>query len=276
MTALTARDFQHDGITFRAFTAGTGAPVVFLHGGGSRASNFRAVMTLMSADFQVIAYDMRGFGETGAPLDREITHQHWADDVLACLDHFGLPSAYLVGWSLGATVALNFASQHPGRVGTMALLGAPHPDRPVNRTLFERRLGIIAQGGSAADVVAETFGTISQALSPWTLRHRPEALEQVRQEHLSHDVALAAKVVDGYASRPDLHTVLPRVHCPVTLVVGDADKTCDLAGAETLAGYLADATIQIVADCGHYYAVEQPAAVAQLLTQIFTPGGRHV
>ena len=120
MTDLNAHDFQHDGLTFRAFAAGTGAPVVFLHGVGSRASNFHDVMRPMASDFRVIAYDMRGFGATGAPPDRDITHQLWADDVAACLDHFGLQSAYLVGWSLGATIALNFASQHPDRVRAMA------------------------------------------------------------------------------------------------------------------------------------------------------------
>lgn len=276
MRGLKTGRFQHDGLNFRTFSAGAGAPIVFLHGGGSRASNFRAVMEQLSAEFFVIAFDMRGFGETGADVARPITHQDWADDVAACLDHFRLGQAFLVGWSLGATVALNFASQHPERVRAMALLGAPHPDRPINRALFQRRLEIIAGGGTAADVVAATFDMIAKAFSPVTLDHRPEALEQVRQEHLSHDVALAATLVEAYASRPDLHTILPKVCCPVTLLVGDADQTTNLAGAEELQRRLADATLRMVPHSGHYYAVEQADTVARMIAEAARARGTNV
>ncbi len=271
---LNAAFFEHDGLRFRTFAAGSGAPIVFLHGGGSRASNFRRMMEILAQRFHVIAFDLRGFGETGADPGRPITHQTWAEDVGAVVDHFGIARANLVGWSLGATVALNFASQFPARVDRIALLGAPHPDRPTNRALFEKRLSIIANGGTAADVVAATFAGIAQALSPWVLEHRPEALEQVRQEHLSHDVALAAKVVDGYATRPDLNALLPKVQCPVTLIVGDADRTCDLAGSQELQRRLSHATIEIAPDCGHYYGVEQPDTVARLIAEAF--GEPHV
>ena len=267
--SLKAGFFTHDGLRFRTFEAGRGAPIVFLHGGGSRASNFHQVMERLAPQFHVIAFDLRGFGETGADMDRPITHQIWAEDVGACLDYFGIAKANLVGWSLGATIALNFASQFGAHVERMALLGAPHPDRPTNRALFEKRLNIIAGGGTAADVVAATFEGIAHALRPWVHQHRPEALEQVRQEHLSHEVKLAAKVVDGYTTRPDLNALLPKVQCPVMLIVGDADRTCDLAGAQELQRRLAHATVKIVPDCGHYYGVEQPDSVARAIAEAF-------
>ncbi len=79
---------------------------------------------------------MRGFGETGADA-RLLTHQLWASDVAACLDHFELRQAFLVGWSLGAAVALNAASRYPERVEGMALLGAPRPNRTINLDVFQ-------------------------------------------------------------------------------------------------------------------------------------------
>ncbi len=266
---LKADFFAHDGLRFRTFEAGRGTPIVFLHGGGSRASNFHQVMERLAPRFHVIAFDLRGFGDTGADLERPITHQIWAEDVGACLDHFGIEKTNLVGWSLGATVALNFASQFGVHVDRMALLGAPHPDRQMNRALFEKRLSIITGGGTAADVVAATFAGIAGAFSPWVQAHRPEAVEQVRQEHLSHDVNLAGKVIDGVFTRPNLNVLLPKVLCPVTLIVGDADRTCDLAGAKELERRLGHATVKIVPDCGHYYGVEQPDTVARLIAEAF-------
>lgn len=262
--------FEHDGLRFAGLAAGHGDVLVLLHGGGSRARNFTEMMSHLGQHFRVYAFDLRGFGETGAQPDTVISHQAWADDVEAFLDHIGARRAFICGWSLGATVALNFASQHPDRVIALALLGAPHPNRPINRALFQKRLDLIADGATAADVVAHTFGTIAQALSPWTHAHRPQAIEQVRQEHLSHDVRLAARVVDGYDTRPAFNTFLPKVRCPVYLFVGTDDKTCDLKGAEELQKYLAHAEITMVPDCGHYYAVEQPEAVARLMTDALT------
>jgi 3-oxoadipate enol-lactonase len=266
MSELTVGKFLHDGLSFRTLVGGSGAAIVFLHGGGSCASNFRSVMQQLSAEFRVIAYDMRGFGETGADA-RPLTHQLWAGDVAACLDHFELRQAFLVGWSLGAAVALNAASRYPERVEGMALLGAPRPNRTINLAVFRRRLDIIANGGTTAEVVAATFDEIRQTFSPWTLEHRPEALAQVREEHLAHDVTLMSKVVDGYGSQPDWNEVLAKVRCPVTLIVGDADRATDRAGAEELAHQLSHAKLRTVPNCGHYYAVEQPDRVAEMIAE---------
>lgn len=267
MSSLESISFQHDGLRFAGLAAGQGEPLVLLHGGGSRASNFATLMTHLSRDFRVYAFDQRGFGATGAQATTAITHRAWADDVGAFLDHIGAPRAALCGWSLGATVALNYAARHPERVIALALLGAPHPHRPINRALFKKRLDLIASGATAADVVEKTFGAVAQGFSPWTHIHRPQAIEQVRQEHLGQDIALAARVVDGYDTRPDFITVLSQVRCPVHLFVGADDKNCDLACAEELQRHLEHSDITVVADCGHYYAVEQPEAVARLLTK---------
>jgi pimeloyl-ACP methyl ester carboxylesterase len=267
--------FRHDGLDFHGIAAGSGPPVVMLHGGGSRASSYAAMMGELADRFRCLAYDMRGFGDTGAPPGRAITHTLWAEDLGACLDCNGIERTFLVGWSLGATVALNYASRYPDRVRAMALLGAPHPNRPINRALFQKRLDVIADGGDAAAVVAATFPAIAAAFSPWTATHRPDAIAQIRAEHLAQDVRLAAAVVEGYASRPDLHAVLPRVACPVTLLVGDADRTCDRAGAEELARRLPQATVRVVADCGHYYPVEQPEAVAAMIAAAFAVSAQN-
>ncbi len=275
MTTLTPETFTHDGLCFRTFAGGAGDAIVFLHGGGSRAGHFLGVMERLAPDFRVIAFDMRGFGETGAHPARAITHQTWADDALACLNHFGLETCTVVGWSLGAAIALNLASQHQARVSAMALLGAPHPARRIDPAVFERRLRIIADGGTSADVVAATFEATAQAVSPWVRTHRPEAVERIRQEHLSQDVTLAARLVDSYASRPDLTAVLPKVLCPVTLIVGQDDPIAPLAAAEELKRRLVHATVRTVANCGHYYAVEQPDTVVGLIAEAAKSRGTH-
>jgi pimeloyl-ACP methyl ester carboxylesterase len=161
---------------------------------------------------------------------------------------------------------LNFASQQPDRVSALALMGAPHPDRPIDRAYFHRRLAMVQAGASAQDIVAQTFDTVLRMFSPWTLAHRPEAVEQVRQEQLGNRVDLVAPLVGAYESRPAFGPILEAIRCPVVVLAGDADAM-GLRGAEGLPARLPRCHVEIIPDCGHYYAVEQPQAVAEALAR---------
>ena len=253
----------------KGLKGGAGTPLLLLHGGGSRASHFSGLMDLLSPSLHAIAYDQRGFGATGARPEDEISHRAWRDDVVAVLDHFEIESATVCGWSMGAAVALNAAAQYPSRIREVILLGAPRPDRPVNRAAFQPRLDMVARGASAAEVGAASFAGAERGFSPWTRAHRVEAIDAVRQEHLAQNAALLPRIVAGYASRPDFAEILPRVMAPVHLIVGADDSVCDESAARMMQQRLSGATLTTVPNCGHYYAVEQPKALAELILSRF-------
>lgn len=252
------RTFRRDGLDFHYLAAGAGRPLVLLHGGGSRASHFADLMARLAGRLRVYAFDLRGFGDTGCAAGEVITHQLWAEDVGAVLDHLGLERAWLLGWSLGTTVALNFAAQHSERVEGLVLLGAPHPDKPVNRDFLRRRAAMFRESRDPAAVVD---GLLDQIAAMFAAGHRPEALETVRREQIAA-APFAAQTTAAYDTRPPLDPILARVRQPVTLLVGSEDRTCDRSGAEAMRQRLRDARLEVIADCGHYYAVEQPEAVA--------------
>jgi pimeloyl-ACP methyl ester carboxylesterase len=270
MGEFTIGSFRHDGLEFRTVVAGAGPAIVFLHGGHSRADHFRGVMERLAPRFRVVAYDMRGYGRTGADA-RPITHEDWAGDLIACLDHFGLAQPGIVGWSLGASTALEAIGNNPGRARGLVLMGAPRPARRFDRAVFQRRIDIVAAGGGAAEVVAETFSHIAQTMSPLTRERRPEVVDSVRRELLAEDPRLLAKLVEAYGVEADWKVVLPKVRCPATFLVGDADTATPRDGAEELASLMPDATVRIVPECGHYYAAEQPAAVAEMIAEALAP-----
>jgi 3-oxoadipate enol-lactonase len=270
MVDFRGGSFRHDGLEFRTIEAGSGPPVVFIHGGHSRGEHFRGVMARLAPQYRVIAYDMRGYGATGADA-RPITHQDWAGDLIACLDHFGLQAPVLVGWSLGACTALEAIAGHPDRARALILLGAPRPARRFNRAVFQRRIDIVEAGGGAKEVVAETFSHIAQTMSPLTRERRPEVVESVRQELLAEDARLLPKLVEAYSTEADWKAILPNIRCPATFLVGDDDTATPEDGAAELASLIANATVRIVPECGHYYAVEQPERVAAMIAEILAP-----
>src|SRR5438067_12521458 len=85
---------------------GTGKPLVLLHGAFSAiGTSFGKLLPPLARTRQVIAFELQGHGHT-ADIDRPLTVQHMADDVAAALQHLGIGPADILGYSLGAAVAL--------------------------------------------------------------------------------------------------------------------------------------------------------------------------
>jgi pimeloyl-ACP methyl ester carboxylesterase len=98
---------------------GTGRPLVLLHGGLLTIElSFGAVLGQLAAGRQVIVTELQGHGRT-ADIERELEPALLAGDVAALLDHLGVGQADVLGFSLGGTVAVQLALDHPDRVGRL-------------------------------------------------------------------------------------------------------------------------------------------------------------
>src|ERR1700694_4038997 len=102
-----------------------GAPaVVCLPGITANAHAFAGLAEELSPPVRVVAMDLRGRGESDKPPTGYTMEAHVAD-AAGLLDALGIPRAIIVGWSLGAKVALALAAAHPDRVERMVLLDPP-------------------------------------------------------------------------------------------------------------------------------------------------------
>ncbi|MEU6234094.1 alpha/beta hydrolase [Kitasatospora sp. NPDC047058] len=102
---------------------GTGRPLVALHGHLSEGATFAALAAALGPEWRVIAPDQRGQGESDRTDD--YSREGYLGDVEALLDHLGLPQAVLLGHSLGAVNAYQFAARHPERVTALVNAEAP-------------------------------------------------------------------------------------------------------------------------------------------------------
>jgi 2-hydroxy-6-oxo-octa-2,4-dienoate hydrolase len=240
---------------------GAGEPLVLLHGGGSRAEHFSKLMHCLAPHFQVTAYDQRGFAQTGAAADTVIDHARWASDVVGIMDALELGRASLLGWSMGASVALNAAHAHPDRIAAVVLFGAPDPGTPVDvarlRLRQQERRALDAETGRQRD-----RADLARQVTP-AAASRSGLVDSLVADRAASSVELQDLVIAAYPTRPDLRAVASRVSCPVHLFVGDHDQLCPLQSAQRMAAALPRAEVQVVPDCGHYYAVEQPEWLAQ-------------
>lgn len=114
------RFYVADGVRTRVLEAGTGEPLILLHGTGGHAESYVRNLADLSKDFRVIAVDMLGHGYTeGGPLD--YSHDDFAAHLIGLMDVMGIDRASFSGESLGATVAAWLSILHPERVSKLVM-----------------------------------------------------------------------------------------------------------------------------------------------------------
>jgi pimeloyl-ACP methyl ester carboxylesterase len=103
---------------------GSGDPVVLLHGSFMTiTNNWTGWIGELSKTRKVIAIEMQGHGRT-ADIQRDFSYENLADDVAALLDHLKIPSADLIGYSMGGGVAMQCAIRHPEKVRKVVSISA--------------------------------------------------------------------------------------------------------------------------------------------------------
>lgn len=100
--------------------AGTGAPLVLLHGLFGSAAQWHHIAAPLSARTRVLAVDLRNHGLS--PHADAMDYESMADDLRELLDARGIARARIAGHSMGGKVAMAFALRHPGRTEALAVL----------------------------------------------------------------------------------------------------------------------------------------------------------
>jgi pimeloyl-ACP methyl ester carboxylesterase len=111
---------------FHVAQAGSGIPILLLHGWPQHWWSWRKVLPLLAQDHLVVCPDLRGAGWSDAPKEGYRTEQ-LVDDVLALLDTLGLPQVLVVGHDVGGRIGFHLSLRAPERVSALVTLNAMHP-----------------------------------------------------------------------------------------------------------------------------------------------------
>jgi len=104
---------------------GTGQPLIMLHGGfGSFLDTYPTLSSELAQHQQVIGVDLYGHGHT-ALTERPIDFAQMADDIAGLIQYLGLEKADILGYSLGASVALQTAIRHPEQINKLVVISTP-------------------------------------------------------------------------------------------------------------------------------------------------------
>ena len=125
-SSYTHHQTRVNGVRLHYVVAGSGDPVVLLHGWPQTWREWRRIIPLLASQYMVIAPDLRGFGASDKPAEG-YDKRTVAEDVFQLTRHLGLGPIHLVGHDLGMMVAYAYAAAHPTEVRRLVLADAALP-----------------------------------------------------------------------------------------------------------------------------------------------------
>ncbi|MEV6925204.1 alpha/beta hydrolase [Dactylosporangium sp. NPDC051485] len=235
--------------------AGSGAPVLLLHGSGPGVSawaNWKRTIDPIGQEYRVLAPDILGFGYTSRPEGTVYGPASWLAHVIGFLDALGIEKTHIIGNSLGARIALGVALEHPQRLDKLILMGSgalrtgTTPALAVTRnyqpTLEE--MGTVLRG-FAYDPSVVTDELVEER---YRASVEPGAFEAYRQ--MFHDAAHSGS--DTKLDAADLADVRAK-----TLIVhGYDDKIIPYEVSVRTLSAIDDAQLHIFRKCGHWAQLE--------------------
>jgi len=255
--------------------AGTGVPIVAIHGLGATKASFLPTVAALAPRFRVIAIDLPGFGDSDKPVGAPYDARWFATAVVQLLDALELERAHVVGNSLGGRVALEVGLRATERVDRMALLapslawrrkrpwaGAlrlvrpelgvlPHAPRAVVERVIDRSMPEARRGWAAAGV--DEF--LRSFLTP---RGRAAFYAAARQIYLEEPEGR-----DGFWPR------LRGLSVPALFVWGRRDSLVPLAFARHVSEAVPSAE-HLELECGHVPQMERPRETHDAIARFFT------
>lgn len=249
--------------------AGSGRPLIFLHGlGGTRAS-WGPQLRELSDIRRCIAWDMPGYG--AAAPEAHLTYTAIAERLVGLLDALELETADLVGLSFGGMHALHTAINFPDRIAKM-VLASTSPAFGMNGTKPDawkaERLSQIDAGATPADMAPQVLDAI--AGKPLTAELRAELIEAFGR--ISSDGFRAAV---RCLPHNDVRSRLSEIDHECLVIVGDLDEETPISYAEVLADGLSRSRFVVLKGVGHLSPSEDPARFNRLV-RTFLEGTAHV
>ena len=254
--------------------AGSGPPVLLLHGWPEHWYAWRELIPLLADSRHLICPDLRGFGWTDAPAGGYRTAD-LAADAVALLDALELDRVDVIGHGEGGRAGFELCLSQPGRVRRLVTLGAMHPYPSLRKfvphawrywwtplvetSLLGRRavrhlpaLTRLVLRASAADQAALSDAVTEEFVASVRLPAQARASERLMHEFAYHDMIPA--LLGANRSR--------RLQVPTLMLNGERDFFIPARALVTAQPYADDLRIQVIPGAGHLLAEECPHTVA--------------
>lgn len=240
---------------------GQGHPLVLNHGWLGDYHFWDDQFEAFAQHFKVIRYDIRGFGQSGK-RQKGMEPFSMERDLRSLLEFLGIEKTFLLGLSMGGTLAIDFTLQYPEMVDALITVSAglsgfeDVPDEQL-KALF----GSVQKALGSGDIA----GAAEVLLQIWTagLYRKPEQVdsrirERVRASMLHNFKRGDDPAVQPQKMEPPAAGRLSEIHTPTLILVGNRDVKNIQLIAQTLENEIVGARKVVISDTAHYPNLEKP------------------
>ncbi|HEY6838884.1 MAG TPA: alpha/beta fold hydrolase [Geobacteraceae bacterium] len=262
-----------DNISLHYEVAGKGRPLVFIHGWAMSGRVWRFQAEAFSIDHCVVTLDLRGHGHSSPLPGGEVEVEALAADVCTLVERLDLHDAVLVGWSLGAQVALAATRRLWERLAGLVLIGGTPKftagaGYPHGLPETEARGMALRLKRNYAKTMGEFFHGMFAA----------GELSSDQYQRIVHDIIMGGRLPEpeealrslAILAAADLRPLLATIDLPVLLLHGSADTICLPAASRFMAERLPRARFIEMPDLGHAPFLSRPAAFERILREFLT------
>ncbi|MFO7905407.1 MAG: alpha/beta fold hydrolase [Planctomycetota bacterium] len=249
---------------------GSGRPLLLVHGFPLDHQMWDGQINELCQEFQVIAPDLRGFGQSECGRSTEVEMARYADDLACLLEKLAIDEpVILCGLSMGGYIAFEFWRRHRSRLSHLILCDTRAvPDTPeVAAGRLETAERVLREG---PEFLVE--GMVPKLFSRETQRHNHALIEATADVIKSSRPEGVAAALRGLARREDATPWLSEIELPTLVLCGQEDAVSSVAEMRGIADAIPDAEYAVVPDCGHMAPAEAPRRVSDVVrTFLGTP-----
>jgi pimeloyl-ACP methyl ester carboxylesterase len=257
-----------DGIWTHVSEAGSGAPLVLVHGLGGPLI-WQRVIDPLAQSFRVIVIDLPGFGESDCPPAPFSTWMY-AEFLAHTLDELKVKRAMLVGISYGGQIALNFACSSPECVEQLVIVNATGLKHPWNFLVMQPMWTIVR-------ILTKQIILPSERWSCWFVRWSYSDITKRPDDYcqMFHRQVMQPRRRDAwldafrYVLTADLARRGSAPDVPTLIVWGDEDRLVPVRCAEELHRFIANSQLAIVQSCGHSLPLEKPNELCDAIVSFY-------
>jgi pimeloyl-ACP methyl ester carboxylesterase len=244
--------------------SGRGEPLLLIQGlSGTHLSWGEPFLSQLESDFECIAFDNRGIGNSGAAPE-PFTIAELAADALAVLDAAGHQTAHVLGISMGGMTAQELALAAPERLRTL-ILGCTYCGGPGSSRIAPEDAAPLLEAIASGDQDQVFQASYEVNLSPGF---------RAEESHYAEFTAMAGALPArrqtvqlqlGAVAGHDTNARIGEIAAPTLVIHGSEDEMIPVANGELIASLIPGARLEILDRVGHMFWWEQPERAAELI-----------
>ena len=248
---IRRRSVTIDGVSLSILEAGTGDPIIFVHGVVTTSNIFAKYLSAYSPDFRGIAVDLRGYGDSQKP-DSGFTIKQFSKDLIALADKLEIEKPIWVGVSMGGMILQQLALDYPERVRALVLVSTTD-----GAMVLDKDLPTI---GNPRDFREVSKNIIVESFPPQT----PATLYQPLLDRIPTWNGTVLREALTSMAQASVHGRINAITTPTLVVVGAKDDVATPAIAQGIQTQIAGAQLAEF-NTGHFMMTEDPERFQKVL-----------